>query len=260
MRLKLTMIFVLAAVFCAISPVFSQDAHMSLGIKASFPFGYGFEASVPVTRLGALRLGLSTTSGVKFGEYKTAITELSDEDDYYYIARFNSVPDFIAKPELNFTHGNLLFDFYPGGKAFHLTAGVFMGTFTARMTGRLVDSNNNTVRLNEGYTWPVVDVGDQQIELSSGKANLDVQLGNHLKPYFGLGFGRAVPKKRVSFMFEIGALYQGNNYRINCNGSVIDLSSSSQQELLDLHDDIKTALDYARFLPMINFQLSFRIF
>ena len=258
MRLKFNLVLVLAAILCAATPAFSQNdfkpfSHMSLGVKAS-TLGYGFEVATPLNKMMALRMGVNLTGGITFGEYNTPFNNLTDED---FTDRFGYEPDFRAKPEINLTHGNLLVDFQPIG-FFHLTAGFFVGTSKFKLTGSLVDHYNNPAILRPGYEWPHIEVGDERIDLTGGHTNAELQLGNTFKPYVGLGFGRAVAKKhRVTFMFEVGALYQGGNYTFKQDGRVLDLSVSTQDELQDVHDALTK---YTKFWPMINFQLAYRIF
>ena len=232
---------------------FKAFDNLGIGIKAS-TLGYGFEAATGLNNNFILRLGINTTKGIPF---KESNYNLGFEEDF--IDCFGYEPDYRAKPLLNFIHGNLLLDIHPGG-VFHFTIGAFAGVTKFSVDGYLVDSNNNKAQLLPNKKWPRLEVGDQFIDMEGGRATADFSLGNSIKPYFGFGFGRAVAKnKRVAFKFELGLLYQGNSYQLKQNGRIINLSTSKEQELLDIHD-ILTDTWYTQFWPLLNFQLSYRIF
>jgi len=225
---------------------------MGLGIKLS-TLGYGLEVATPLNNLFILRLGVNLTAGINVKEFNVAVPD--EYGDLY--DSFGYIPDLRVKPNPKFSHGNLLLDFHPSG-IFHLTAGVFVGGSKLELSGHLVDHNNQPAKLLPGKDWPVVEVGDHEVDLTDGRTNLDLKLGsNILKPYLGFGFGRAVPKNnRLSFKFELGAFLQ-SGYTIRNDGVVLDFANSDQKELIDIHDFMSS---YIKFWPMLNFQLSYRIF
>ena len=241
--------------FTAFSQVdFKPFRHLGLGIKAS-TLGYGFEATTTLSNLFILRLGVNLTEGLNIGKYNF---DLPDSDGDLY-KRFGYIPDYRVKPGLKLTHGNLLLDFHPAG-IFHITVGAFIGESKFKLSGQLVNPNhkNEPAKLLPGYNWPVVEVGDREVELTNGRADLELKLGKSIfKPYLGLGLGRALPKNnRISFKLELGVLLQ-KGYSIKANGEVLDFSSSDEQEFIDIHDNLTS---YIKFWPMLNLQFSFRIF
>ena len=234
---------------------FKAFDNLGIGLKASPFLGYGLEAATGLNNRLILRMGLTTTQGIRFGEYNVGLG--FDED--YINERFGYEPEFRAKPLLKFTHGNLLLDYHPGG-IFHVTVGAFAGASIFAVNGYLVDSRNNKAELLPGQSWPSLELGDQILDMPNGRASVDFRLGNAIKPYFGLGLGRAVAKnKRVAFKFELGVLYQGNSYALKQNGKLLDLSKSNEEELKDIHK-LLTESWYVRFWPQMNFALSYRIF
>jgi hypothetical protein len=227
---------------------FSQ---FSVGLKAS-SLGYGLEVASPLSSKFVLRAGLNLTSGLKSDYINVA---LPDDDNDLYDA-FGYVPDYRAKLGMNFTHANVLVDFHPAG-IFHITAGFYVGQSKFALQGYMADWNNNNEQavLKPGYDWPSVDLGDQTLVLTDGRANLDLQLGGIVKPYFGLGVGRSIAKdNRLSFKFELGAIYLGA-YTLKQDGKILDLSKSTNADVMDTHDILKQIIAY----PVINFQLSWRI-
>ncbi|GHV49528.1 hypothetical protein FACS1894181_08720 [Bacteroidia bacterium] len=254
-KIKCALLFVLALL--AGTPAFAQEdfypfSHLAVGVKTS-TFGYGLELAAPLNNNFVLRAGINLTAGAKT-PYMNVI--FSDNDNTFSDA-FGYVPEYRAKADIGFTHGNLLLDIHPGG-IFHITAGVFAGQSKIKVNGFLADwrNGNETAVLKPGYTWPVLELGDQQMELVDGRANLELQMGNSIKPYIGLGVGRAVAKNsNVSFKFELGAIYLGN-YTLKQNGTVLDLAASKDPDVQDVHD----VLSLLKWWPMMNFQLSFRLF
>ena len=258
MHSKFRFVFVLAAVLFAVSPAFSQKkftplGNMSVGMKIS-TLGYGLEAATPLNNMLMLRLGINLTNGISFREYNFVFFDKNDQ----FFESFDYVPELRIKPGIDFSHGNLLLDFHPAG-IFHLTAGAFVGKSHLKVEGRLVDSeNHNSILLPGKIEWPVIEIAeDQRIDLTDGQARLDLQMGNTFKPYLGIGIGRAVPKnRRIAFKFELGVVFQ-RGYTLRQNEAVFDLTVSDVVDLTDIHNKL---IKYGALWPMINFQLSYRIF
>ncbi|MDR2497314.1 MAG: hypothetical protein LBD21_09335 [Tannerellaceae bacterium] len=218
----------------------------------SSTLGYGLEVASPLSSKFVLRAGLNLTAGIKSDYVNVA---MPDDNNELYDA-FGYVPDYRAKLGMNFTHANVLVDFHPAG-IFHITAGFYVGQSKFGLQGFLSDwtNNDNPAVLKPGYSWPTIDIGDQTLILTDGRANLDLQLGGIVKPYLGIGVGRSIAKNnRLSFKFELGAVYLGA-YSLKQDGRKLDLSASTNTDVLDTHDVLKQITAY----PVLNFQLSWRI-
>jgi len=106
------------------------------------------------------------------------------------------VPVHIDKINLDFLNGNLLIDIFPWRKAgFHITAGLYIGKTYLPANG----TASEPFALEDYVIRPD----------ANGNFKATLQLGNIFKPYFGIGFGRTIPKSRVGFKFDIGIIYQG---------------------------------------------------
>ena len=179
--------------------------NLGVSLKASPTLGYGLDVSTKFHKMLILRAGLQTTAGIAL-QYVNYEFEDSDE----LLNAFGYMPWYRAKMNLGITHGNILLDFHPGG-VFHITTGIFIGSFQIKYPGYYGDFDGNKSVLLPGRNWPSINIdGTQKMEFNNGKADVALQKGNLIKPYFGLGVGHAVPKKKVSFKFELGALYQGD--------------------------------------------------
>ncbi|WP_044204331.1 hypothetical protein [Flammeovirga sp. OC4] len=71
-------------------------------------------------------------------------------------------------------------------------------------------------------------------------------------PYFGLGFGRAVPKRKIGFGFDLGAYYMGSP-DVTFSGTEMFSQLESQQEQL------RKNLEGYSWLPIMKLRLSYRI-
>ena len=94
-----------------------------------------------------------------------------------------------------------------------------------------------------------------EIEISKEEVG-DITLGLDypgLAPYAGLGFGRAVPKGRFGFGFEIGTYYVGSP-DVSLEASKM-LSPTKEEELEQLEDNFS---GYA-WLPFINLRLAVKL-
>ena len=234
---------------------FEAFKNLGIGLKVSPFMGYGLEAATGINNHLILRLGVNLTKGINAGYFNFELDESAD-----LMERFGYIPDVRVKPSVDFTHVNLLLDYHPGG-IFHVTVGIFAGATKLGVKGFLADSYNKPAQLLPGYTWPTVEIGDQTVEMKDGIATGSFRMGNAIKPYFGLGLGRAVSKnKRLAFKFELGALYQGASYALKLNGKTIDLANSTDEDLRDIHEMFTDNKQYISFWPQMNFQLSYRIF
>jgi len=158
---------------------------------------------------------------------------------------------------LGLINGKLLVDFYPAKNgSFHLTGGLYIGA------GKLIKIEG---KMQEAYEVLGVmkkhnyDFFDDEFISDSGIRgkdimNIDASLRiNTVKPYIGLGFGRAVPKRRVSFCTDLGLFYQGSPTLASDNASIQNLI---EKNLGDITDLLKTLSLY----PVLSFRLNVKLF
>ena len=124
----------------------------------------------------------------------------------------------------NLKSGDLSFllDFFPGQGNFHLTGGLVMD-----LSGNLVTATGVPANKSGQPTMQPSDRGKKAIAGITtdldGNINLQAAYGlSTVRPYLGIGFGRAVDvKKRVSVNFDLGVAYIGGvhlyaeNYMVN---------------------------------------------
>lgn len=225
-------------------------SHLNVALRAS-TMGLGLEAATPLNSYLKLR------AGINFMGFKSSAFDISlDDPDNMLSNAFGELPDYKMKGELNFTNGHILVDFHPVKKGiFHITAGAFIGKNQLKAKGFLAGADGNPVQLKEGMDWPSIDFDGHKLELNDANLDATLQLGNVIKPYFGLGLGRAISKSRVSFKFELGMIYQGD-YSLKQNGKKLDVIESASENF----EDIDTYTKWLKWWPMLNFQLTYRIF
>lgn len=225
-------------------------SHINVALRLS-TLGVGLEAATPINSYLKLR------AGINYMGFKSSTFDISlDDPDNYLMEAFGEVPDYKMKGELNFTNGHVLVDFHPVKKGiFHITAGAFIGKNQLKAKGFLADLDGNPVELLDGREWPSIEFDGHELELDDANLDATLQLGSVIKPYFGLGLGRAISKSRVSFKFELGVIYQGD-YSIKQNGKKIDIMDTATENF----EDIDTYTKWLKWWPMLNFQLTYRIF
>jgi len=224
--------------------------HLNLSLRLN-TLGFGLEAATPLNEQFVLRGGFDLFP-ISFGNHTYSLRKEFSQLEY----AFGYIPQYRGKAKVNFFNGHVLADFYPIKTGiFHITAGVFIGSNKATLDGFLSDPNDNPAKLLPGYEWPVFEYGNHRIDLTGGNLDFDLKLGNVIKPYVGVGLGRAFSKNKFGFKVELGVMYQGD-YTLKQNGSEFRFGDI-------ILSDGKDAEDYEKWLkwwPMLNFQLTYRIF
>lgn len=234
----------------------SKDAslfnHLSVGVSVGSD-GIGFDLATPVGNMFAVRAGMSIWPKVT---YKTDIDPGSDSKSFI----LNKDGKIDIEGKVNMGDFKFLFDFYPSrNSSFHLTTGAFVGS-------KKIASVYNAGQFLERNEWGMAGIqhGDYKIASdASGNINLDVK-ANGFKPYFGLGFGRAVPHKRIGFIFDLGVQFWGTPaIYTNVKDDFGDVSYRKLKNQDNGNKDLNKAIDNLSkvvVFPVLNFRLCGRIF
>lgn len=254
MRIKQLFLFV--TMFFVSFGVNAQDDdknlfnHLSVGITAGTP-GFGVDVAMPVCDYVQVRAGFATFPNIKFN------TDLDISS--YSVSGYNFPQTVEIEAKTSFTNGKLLVDVYPfKSSSFHVTAGAYFGSSGIakaynKEDGLLKDlaDYNSMVPESEriGYA-----LGDYLLTPDeNGNVNAEIKTAS-FKPYLGLGFGRAVPRSRVGFMFEVGCMFWGSP-ELYCNGDKL-----TEAELGGEEGGIVKTLSKITVYPVVNFRLCGRIF
>lgn len=165
--------------------------------------------------------------------------------------------------ELGLLNGKLLLDYYPFKKStFRITAGVYFGKEKLiNVEGAMPEEIIKTTQIMNKYLpedeqfASGITIGDQLIEADElGNVDAFIKI-NKIKPYLGIGFGRAVPKNRIGFNMDIGVMYHGTPKIDSSNGKIAEAMNDELENsgVIDILDDIKV-------YPVVSFRLVARIF
>jgi hypothetical protein len=233
--------------------------HVGAGVSLGTD-GIGIDVAAPLTDWGAVRAGISFMPAIK---YTKKDVEIDDPAVY---------PKVDIDGKLNIFDFKILADFYPfQTSSFHVTAGAFIGSSTA------VKAENAGPFFKDKDTG--IRVGDYAITCDdNGDVHADVKV-NSFKPYIGIGFGRAIPKKnRVSVSFDFGVKFWGTpgvgvettkpwgtfgRDNLSYHKFTYDEVKTPRTGEADYMKDVRDALEIANKIivyPVLNVRLTGRIF
>jgi len=159
----------------------------------------------------------------------------------------------LIDPNLKFSNAKLLVDYYPVKNGiFCLTAGLYFGDNKITTKGQIDDYKQLVQELGEAPQFEFEDIIIKPNE--DGSFNAKLKLGDTVKPYFGLGLGRSIPKSRVGFKFELGVVYQGD-WTVESE-NISEGTYTTNDMAADF--DLPVSKDILKLWPMMNFTLSYR--
>ncbi|MCD8288986.1 MAG: hypothetical protein LUC26_03615 [Prevotella sp.] len=226
--------------------------HLAAGITVGTP-GIGADVAAPIGNYVQVRAGFATFPQIK---YSTSLDVYVPEEAT--TVGYNIPGEVEVEGKTGFTNGKILVDVFPFKRSsFHVTAGAYFGGSTVVKVGNKVDgalSEINRYNANEGINDPIgLELGDYLITPDAdGNINAKIKT-NAFKPYLGLGMGRAVPKKRVGFMFELGCQFWGSP-KVYCNGERLEEDKVGESD-----GGIIKTLSKIKVYPVMNFRLCGRI-
>lgn len=243
--------------------------HASIGLSVGLD-GIGFDVAAPMTHRFALRLGGTFMPKIK---YSTTVG-LGNLNDPAFLPGKSEVG---IEGKLNMNNFHFLVDYHPFKRSsFRLTAGAYIGPAALvrvyNTEAFLQEAYYGSAGLELGESSPIYNqysvVSDQQ-----GNIQLDLKT-NVFKPYVGIGFGRAISKKRVNVLFDLGVQFWGkpgiasnvNYFDINKGEYVNSYEKIQRSRILnegksyqDIKDVIKI-MEKVRVYPVLKLTISGRIF
>ena len=228
--------------------------HVAIGASVGLFDGIGFDLAAPVTDYAALRAGISFWPKVS---YKT---DIDINDNNPLIAESVDI-----EAKLKIFDFKVLADVYPiKGSSFHLTAGAFFGD------GKLATATNTSMFIKDPAKYGKLGLmlGDYRVTTDkNGYATAEAKV-NKVKPYVGLGFGRAVPKKhRLCVSCDFGVQFWGKPQlgvmtKDDWGNENYHWFKSTDLDEYD-DEDVKDVLETAEKItvyPVLNIRISGRIF
>lgn len=199
-----------------------QKSGFAIGLKGGTN-GYGLEISKGLNKKNSIAVRA-------FGLTSPNIELSNQEFD------FDSTT-LVANAKIKLGAVGLLFDFHPFGNAFKITIG---GTY-------LLYDISAKANVKDSLKVSNIKVSQQQF----GDINFGL-VPQGFAPYFGIGFGRAIPKRRVGFGMEIGTYYMNTPKVSFKTTGLIEPTSAEESKI---QENMK---DYV-WLPQLNFNLTIKL-
>ncbi len=249
---KLVLIIVVAVFGMVNMQIYAQKEQgflnrLAIGVSASTT-GIGFDASTTFNRYFMLRAGLDFMPNVTINEeVEVDVARNTSYGDSYY-------SDVEVEGTIKRMQGSLLLNIYPFKRSsFFISGGAYFG-------------GDDIVKV-KGHSQELKDLYDQyggQAGILIGDYKLPIDKNGNVagsirvsgvRPYVGLGMGRAVPHKRIGFMFEMGVQFHGTPKVYSSTGDLNEFISAT-----DSDDDFSEIMEKLTVYPVIKFRLCGRIF
>ena len=239
--------------------------HLSVALNVGTT-GIGADVSVPCTRFLDFEAGFSIVPKIKYNTnlHLNTSTYL-DATNLPVNVGLSSIP---IQGKANMVNGKFMINCYPFGvTSFHVTVGAFFGKGDVvevynTIPGQLSPINNANAAI--AYANQTTGIYQEPIGLKLGDYLLTPDANGNaratfktkgFKPYVGLGFGRGVPKRRLGFKFDLGAMFWGSPEIIDHNGV-----SLSKQPWGGKDGGALRVVSKIKVYPVLNFRLSGKIF
>ncbi len=257
MKLKTFLVPLLLVAFTAGAAAQDEDRnmfdHLAVGLTAGTP-GIGVDVAAPIGNYVQIRVGFATFPQIKYStDLDIYVSDAARQSGY-------DGPSYIrVEGKTGFTNGKILADVFPfKHSSFHVTAGAYFGGSTVV---KAYNKEDGALMSVTEYNSTVVDeserigakLGDYLLTPDENGNVMAKVKTNAFKPYLGLGIGRAVPKKRVGFMFELGCQFWGSP-KVYCNGEELN-----KDKVGDSDGGIIKTLSKITVYPVLNFRLCGRI-
>lgn len=289
-------ILTIAASLCIICSASAQEAFKSLGLGLEVgTTGAGVELALPVVSdhlvlkagFNAPTISYSHPGSLDPSQVNDNISSVNAELASYGVPeRINttfSPIEYKISSMLNLSTAKLMLEWYPFKKAsFHITVGAYYGLSSSFISARAesseafcsqykqlgaeIEAINAKYQGLSGYSPVSLEelrfgVDDRDFAILEDKARMLVSMDlavAKIRPYFGIGFGRSIPKSHFSVMFDLGAWYHGAPVFSSPN----QLQNSASEPIQDIETgyDIWEILPKAAFYPQLSLRLSYKIF
>lgn len=249
------------AVAGASSPIdFKTDKMMLNHLAASVhagTTGFGLEVATPVTKYVAVRAGVSFMPNITFNTNATANVSFSGVPSGVDIPTEYDVD---IKGGLGRTQGSLIFNVYPFTMKTPLYVAVgayFGGSRLIKVTGHSdeLESVLNDPNYAQYIDDALLQVGESGLPIAKDGSVSGGMKGKSFRPYVGIGWGSAIPKKLLNFNVELGVQFHGK-LKVYSNHGHVD--NDIYKEAND--DTLNDIIDKFTVYPVLKFTLSGKIF
>lgn len=250
-KILMTLLLVAGLTSANAQTEFGYFNHLAVGVGVGTP-GISFEVAAPVTKWAAVRLGLNVMPALK-------VTSDVDIDERIDLDNGQSLYFDKMQAEASFsrTTVDLMADVYPFGGTFFVSAGLsFAGGKLATISGHSDDVQKYYQQYPQFAEELNVLIDEYRIPIDrNGDIHGGVKVAS-VRPYLGIGFGRAVPKKRFGVRFDLGVYFHGKPKVFA--GDIDDVLETTKDNY-DADDDISEVIDKLTVYPVLKFSLRGRI-
>jgi len=237
--------------------------HLSIGASAGTS-GIGLDLAMPMSNYLQMRVGVDAMPNIK---YNTSL-KINAPDKVNVYGQEIAVPNKVdIQAKSNLFNGKLLLDFYPSKGIFHITVGTYFGSNKVmkvynKENGSLMDVTTANKMIDVyNQTHPSDQIQKVGLELgdylltpdANGNVEANIQV-KRFKPYAGLGVGRAVPKKNIGFMLELGCQFWGTP-KIFTQGHELTSENVGGND-----GGVVKNISKISIYPMLNFRLCGKLF
>ena len=209
--------------------------HLAIGAGVGTQ-GISVDVATTLTKYAAVRAGVNFMPGIK----------VSDKMRGDIVEGGLIVPaSFDVEGKFSRTTIDVAIDAYPFGNGFFVTAGL---SFGGKKVGKLTGNLSDNIAIGDGY----LEIGEYKIPVKNGKVDGAIEV-KALRPYFGLGYGRAVPKGRVACRIELGVQLHGKPVPTSAFGDVSKLLNDKDD------DDFSKIVNKLTVYPVLKFRIAGRI-
>lgn len=241
----------LAAALLCVGASHAQFGINHLAVSGSVSTnGIGVELATQVTQWGALRAGVSFMPNFKFGFD-------ADVDANIAGSGVNTYPIDIDLATGR-TQGDVILNIYPFTQRIpvYVAAGVYFGG------SKILDIKGHSNELEQGLKSGAIQsadlqIGDYQVPVDKNGNVTGYFKTKSVRPYFGLGYGSAIPGRLLSFNVELGVQVMG---KMKIYDGTTDKEVPQSVGVEDVNDDLRKVLDKLTVYPVLKFTLSGKIF
>ncbi|MCM1504407.1 MAG: hypothetical protein NC127_04345 [Muribaculum sp.] len=225
--------------------------HVGVGVGAGTN-GISVELSTPITRWFQLRAGVSMLPNFKLktdADVSFSGSQNIGGNNYDY----SQEETIDLEGAFGRTQGSIILNIYPlPWGSFYIAGGLYFGgNKLLKVTGHsdyIADNYQN-------FKDAGVEIGDYTIPVDqNGNVRGGLKVKN-VRPYLGIGWGRAVPNNRLNFGIELGVQFMGSPKLYTDFGDVNEIINQAGGD-----NDIQKVMDKLTVWPVLTFKLSGRIF
>ena len=221
---------------CAFGATAQVFNHLGAGVGVGST-GISVELATPITSFVQMRAGVSIMPGITFN---------ADADYTYTVMNQQQRGTVELQGDLNRVQGQVIFNVYPVPKVpFYVAAGAYFGG------NKLLKITGHSDHLANPDAQAII--GDYKIPAN---ANGDISGGfkvKNFRPYIGIGWGRMIPGKLLSFSTELGVQFEGRPELYTDYGQI-------DQSLVEDDNTFNKIADALKVYPTLTFRLNFRAF